>query len=58
MSRAFVKEDAGNQGAPRRDYGLPPRGHADFDAAAAALLEAARAESDERLEELARRFLS
>ena len=59
MSRAFVKEDAGNQGAPRRDYGLPPRGHPDFDAAAAAaLLEAARAESDERLEELARRFLS
>src|SRR2546426_8762062 len=44
MSRAFVKEDAGNQGAPRRDYGLPPRGHPDFDAAAAAaLLEAARA---------------
>src|SRR2546426_11510131 len=91
MSRAFVKEDAGNQGAPRRDYGLPPRGHPDFDAAAAAaLLEAARAgetasaeqatgyywgepklrphverllararaESDERLEELARRVLS
>src|SRR5881296_767397 len=90
MSRAFVKEDAGNQGAPRRDYRLPPRGHPDFDAAAAAaLLEAARAgetasaeqatgyywgepklrphverllararaESDERLEELARRFL-
>ncbi|OLB11466.1 MAG: hypothetical protein AUH07_09465 [Gemmatimonadetes bacterium 13_2_20CM_70_9] len=44
MSRAFVKEDAGNQGAPRRDYRLPPRGHPDFDAAAAAaLLEAARA---------------
>jgi len=58
MSRAFVKEDAGNQGAPRRDYGLPPRGHADFAAAAAALLEAARAQRDERLEQLARRFLS
>ena len=43
MSRAFVKEDAGNQGAPRRSYGLPPRSDPDFDAAAAAaLLEAAR----------------
>ncbi len=43
MSRAFVKEDAGNQG-PRRSYGLPPRGDPGFDAAAAAaLLEAARA---------------
>jgi len=90
MSRAFVKED-GNEGAPRRSYGLPPRGHPDFDAAAAeALLEAARAgetasaeqatgyywgeprlrehvrrildraraAGDERLEQLAERFLS
>ncbi|HEX4601200.1 MAG TPA: hypothetical protein VH116_07395 [Gemmatimonadales bacterium] len=44
MSRAFLKEDAGDRGTPRRDYGLPPRGHPEFDAAAAqALLEAARA---------------
>ena len=44
MSRAFLKEDAGDPGTPRRHYGLPPRGHPDFDAAAAqALLEAARA---------------
>jgi hypothetical protein len=89
MSRAFVNEDAGGKG-PRRDYGLPERGDAGFDAAAAAaLLEAARAgetaaaeeatgyywgepklhayvrrileraesEGDERLEQLARRFL-
>ncbi len=43
MSRAFVKEDAGD-GVPRRTYGLPPRDAPDFDAAAAeALLEAARA---------------
>lgn len=42
MSRAFVKEDAGG-GAPRRNYGLPPRDDPGFDAAAAAaLLEAAR----------------
>lgn len=91
MSRAFINEDAGNQGVPRRDYGLPPRGHPDFDAAAAAalleaarvgetasaeqatgyywgeprlrdhvkrILERARAEGDERLEQVAERFLS
>jgi predicted NodU family carbamoyl transferase len=89
MSRAFVNEDAGGIG-PRRDYGLPARSDAGFDAAAAAaLLEAARdgetataeeatgyywgepklhahvrrileraqSEGDERLEQLARRFL-
>lgn len=43
MSRAFVNEDAG-AAVPRRDYALPPRGDAAYDAAAAgALLEAARA---------------
>src|SRR5256886_16959819 len=43
MSRAFVREDAG-EGGPRRSYGLPPRDDPGFDAAAAAaLLEAARA---------------
>ena len=90
MSRAFVKEDTGG-GAPKRNYGLPPRGDPGFDAAAAAaLLEAARvgetasaeqatgyywgepklrihvqrllaharALHDERLEQLAERFLS
>jgi hypothetical protein len=42
MSRAFVNEDAGGS-APRRDYGLPARDDAGYDAAAAgALLEAAR----------------
>jgi hypothetical protein len=89
MSRAFVHEDAGPRG-PRRNYGLPPRNDPGFDAAAAAaLLEAARAgetaaaeeatgyywgeprlhghvrrileravaERDERLEQLARRFV-
>ena len=89
MSRAFVNEDAGPRG-PRRSYGLPPRSDPGFDAAAAAaLLEAARAgetaaaeeatgyywgeprlhahvrrileratvDGDERLEQLARRFL-
>jgi hypothetical protein len=89
MSRAFVNEDAGGRG-PRRDYGLPARTDAGFDeAAAAALLEAARAgetaaaeeatgyywgepklhahvrrileraesQGDERLAQLARRFL-
>jgi hypothetical protein len=89
MSRAFVNEDAGGP-TPRRSYGLPPRTDRGFDAAAAAaLLEAARAgetavaeeatgyywgepklhahvrrileraqsEGDERLEQLARRFL-
>ena len=44
MSRAFTKEDDGGERTPRRDYGLPPRGTPEFDAAAAvALLEAARA---------------
>jgi hypothetical protein len=89
MSRAFVNEDAGGR-VPRRGYGLPARDHPEFDAAAAAaLLEAARAgetaaaeeatgyywgeprlhpyvrrilqraqaEGDDRLEQLARRFL-
>jgi hypothetical protein len=43
VSRAFVKED-GNEGVPRRSYGLPPRSDPTFGAAAAeALLEAARA---------------
>ncbi len=89
MSRAFVNEDAGG-GTPRRHYGLPPRDDPGFDAAAAAaLLEAARAgetgsaeeatgyywgqrelhecvraigeraeeEGDERLAQLARRFI-
>ena len=89
MSRAFVHEDAGGF-APRRAYGLPPRDDPGYDAAAAAaLLEAARAgetasaedatgyywgeprlhehvrrileraiaEKDDRLEQLARRFL-
>ena len=90
MSRAFVREDAG-EGGPRKSYGLPPRDDPGFDAAAAAvLLEAARAgetpsaeratgyywgepklrghverilerartEGDERLAQLAERFLS
>jgi hypothetical protein len=89
MSRAFLNEDAGGI-RPRRNYGLPARSDPGFDAAAAAaLLEAARAgetavaeeatgyywgeprlhthvrrileraqaEGDERLEQLARRFL-
>jgi hypothetical protein len=89
MSRAFVSEDSGGR-VPRRNYGLPERGDPAFDAAAAAaLLEAARAgetaaaeeatgyywgeptlhvhvrrileraqaEQDDRLEQLARRFL-
>ncbi|HYT05219.1 MAG TPA: hypothetical protein VEM13_10130 [Gemmatimonadales bacterium] len=91
MSRAFVNEDAGDQGAPRRDYGLPPRGDPGFDAAAAAalleaarlgetasaeqatgyywgepklrphverILERARAQRDERLQQLAERYLT
>ena len=42
MSRAFVKEDDG-QDRPRRSFGLPSRGDRSYDAAAAlALLEAAR----------------
>ena len=89
MSRAFVNEDAGS-GAPRKGGGLPERSDPGFDAAAAAaLLEAARAgetesaeaatgyywgearlrphvlrilaraeaEGDDRLQQLARRFL-
>jgi len=89
MSRAFVNEDAGGA-VPRRNYGLPPRDDPGYDAAAAAaLLEAARAgeteaaeaatgyywgepalhahvrkllaravaDGDDRLEQLARRFL-
>lgn len=91
MSRAFVKEDAGSEDGRRRSYGLPPRGHPGFDAAAAAalleaaragetasaeretgyywgepklrahverILERARAEGDERLQQLAERYLS
>ncbi|HEV7838933.1 MAG TPA: hypothetical protein VGO75_12760 [Gemmatimonadaceae bacterium] len=43
MSRAFVKEDAG-WGDPGKRYSLPARDDPDFDEAAAeALLEAARA---------------
>jgi len=50
VSRAFVNEDAGG-GAPRRDYGLPPRDDPGFDAAAAAaLLEAARVGETESAE--------
>jgi hypothetical protein len=50
MSRAFVNEDAGGT-APRRGYALPSRDHPDFDAAAAAaLLEAARAGETESAE--------
>ena len=89
MSRAFVNEDAGSEGSGRR-WTLPPRDDPAFDEAAAhALLEAARegdtesaeratgyywgepalrphvarmlerarAEGDERLEQLARRFM-
>lgn len=42
MSRAFVKEDAGDH-VPRGRFGLPPRDDPGFDAAAArALIEAAR----------------
>lgn len=51
MSRAFVNEDAG-AAVPRRGYGLPPRDHAEYDAAAtAALLEAARAGETEVAEQ-------
>ena len=89
MSRAFVNEDAGGV-TPRRDYGLPPRDDPAYDAAAAAallegaragetasaeeatgyywgepglaphvrrILELARREGDDRLEQLAERFL-
>jgi hypothetical protein len=50
MSRAFVKEDSG--GGPKRDYHLPFPDDPDFDrAAAAVLLEAARAGETESAEE-------
>lgn len=50
MSRAFVNEDAGGS-APRRGYGLPARDDPGYDAAAAAaLLEAARAGETESAE--------
>jgi hypothetical protein len=50
MSRAFVNEDVGG-GAPRRDYGLPARDDPGFDdAAAAALIEAARVGETESAE--------
>lgn len=43
MSRAFVDDDK-DDAVPRRNYGLPPRDDPGFDEAAArALLEAARA---------------
>ena len=42
MSRAFVREDSGDE-RPRRSYSLPPRDDPDYDRAAAqALLEGAR----------------
>ena len=51
MSRAFVNEDAGSKG-PRRDYHLPPRDDPEFDQAAArALLEAARLDETQNAEE-------
>ena len=51
MSRAFVNEDAG-RGAPRRGYGLPDRDDPGYDAAAAAaLLEGARAGETESAEQ-------
>ena len=89
MSRAFVREDAGDE-RPKRTYSLPPRDDPEYDRAAArALLEAARIgetyaaeeatgyrwgepalrphverilrwaleEGDERLEQVAERFL-
>ena len=90
MSRAFLRDDAEGE-MPFRDYGLPPRDDPGFDAAAAAtlleaaragetpsaeratgyywgeprlrghverILERARADGDERLAQLAERFLS
>ena len=57
MSRAFVNEDAGGT-APRKGYGLPPGDDPGFDAEAAeALRKAARAGGDDRLEQLAERYL-
>lgn len=42
MSRAFVREDDADH-TPKVHFGLPPRGHPSYDAAAAlALLEGAR----------------
>jgi hypothetical protein len=88
MSRAFVNEDS--TPGPRRQYALPPRDAADYDAVAAStlleaaregatgdaeeatgyrwgeprlfahvkrILERARRDGDERLEQLAERFL-
>lgn len=50
MSRAFVNEDAGGA-VPRRDYGLPSHDDPAFDdAAAGALLAAARAGETESAE--------
>jgi hypothetical protein len=44
MSRAFVNEDAGDQGSAGRHFDLPPRDDPSYDEAAArALLEAAAA---------------
>lgn len=90
MSRAFVREEGGEQDRPRRAYHLPPRDDPGYDPAAArALLEGARIgdtagaeeatgyawgatelrphveqilrwaedEGDERLEQVARRYL-
>jgi len=89
MSRAFVKEDAGDDRPPRHHH-LPPRDDPGYDAAAAAellegarvseiieaeeatgypwgdptlfphvarILERARADGDDRLEQVAERFL-
>ena len=43
MSRAFIDDDRDESGRPRREFDLPARDDAGFDAAAArALLEAAR----------------
>ena len=51
MSRAFVKDDDSDR-TPRVHFGLPPREHPSFDAAAAlALLEAARDGITEQAEE-------
>ena len=50
MSRAFVRDDAGDYVAPGR-FGLPPVSDPDFDAAAArALIEAARDANTESAE--------
>jgi hypothetical protein len=49
MSRAFVNEDANQWGDPSRRFTLPDRDDPAFDEAAA--------EADERLSQLAERFL-